>query len=155
MLTDAKCRNASSEGRKIRKLADSGGLYLWVYDDGRKYWRLRYWIGGSEKLLSLGVYPEVSLKEARLRRDAQRLHLNDHRDPSAERRNEKLLRLVSAENSFEAVAREWHGKGLVAWSPSHTRRILRRFEVDVFPLLGHRPIAEITAPELLACVRQI
>ena len=70
MLTDAKCKNAKSEGCKVRKLADGGGLYLWVYDDGRKYWRLRYWLEGKEKGLSLGVYPAVGLKDARKKRDA-------------------------------------------------------------------------------------
>ena len=64
LLSDVACRNASSQDKEIRKLSDGGGLYLWVYKDGRKYWRLRYWISGKEKSLSLGVYPKVTLKEA-------------------------------------------------------------------------------------------
>ena len=76
MLTDAKCRTATSQGKTIRKLADEGGLYLWVYADGRKYWRLRYWLAGKEKSLSLGVYPEIGLKAARAKRDAERKRLD-------------------------------------------------------------------------------
>ena len=72
MLTDPKCRNATSQGKAIRKLTDGGGLNLWVYADGRKYWRLRYWLGGNEKSLSLGVYPDVGLKAARTKREAER-----------------------------------------------------------------------------------
>ena len=89
MLTDATCRHATSGIKKIRKLADAGGLYLWVYADGRKYWRLRYWLNGKEKSLSLGVYPRIGLKEARSRRDAELKHLNNNLDPAAERRAAK------------------------------------------------------------------
>ena len=108
MLTDPKCKNATSEGKTIRKLADAGGLYLWVYADGRKYWRLRYWIGGKEKSLSLGVYPSVTLKKARTLRDDERKHLDEGLDPSAERRADKLRMRHAIANSFEAFAREWY-----------------------------------------------
>lgn len=84
-------QNAKSEGKAIRKLADGGGLYLWVYADGRKYWRLRYWLGGKEKSLSLGVYPDVGLKAARTKRETQRKHLDNSLDPSAERTADKLM----------------------------------------------------------------
>ena len=86
LLTDAECKRSSSEGRAIRKLHDGGGLYLWVYDDGSKYWRLRYWREGKEKSLSLGVYPEVGLKDARQKLEVERRHLNANVDPSVERR---------------------------------------------------------------------
>jgi len=89
LLTDATCRHATSEGRKIRKLADTGGLYLWVYADGRKYWRLRYWLAGKEKSLSLGVYPRIGLKAARAQRDVELKHLDNNLDPAAERRAAK------------------------------------------------------------------
>jgi hypothetical protein len=85
MLTDAQCKNAKAEGRSVRKFADSSGLYLWVYADGRKYWRLRYWIEGKEKSISLGVYPETGLKDARRKRDLERRHLENKLDPSRER----------------------------------------------------------------------
>src|SRR3569623_104663 len=150
MLTDAKCRNATSEGNKLRKLADGGGLYLWVHADGRKYWRLRYYMAGKEKTLSLGVYPKVSLKDARAKRDTERKRLNDNLDPSAERRAEKMRVRIAAENSFEAVAREWFGMQL------HTcADVKRRLEKNVFPFIGRRPIAQVDAPELLEAVRKI
>ncbi|MGB0128767.1 MAG: integrase arm-type DNA-binding domain-containing protein, partial [Rhodocyclaceae bacterium] len=155
MLTDLKCKSATSEGRKLRKLADGGGLQLWVYGDGRKYWRLRYWIGGKEKSLSLGVYPEISLKAARGRRDAERQRLDGGLDPSAERRLQKLRITHSELNTFEAVAREWYGKQLHTWVPRHASDVLRRLESNIFPSVGLRPIAEIEAPELLAAVRGI
>jgi len=155
MLTDAKCRNATSEGYRVRKLADGRGLYLWVHADGQKYWRLRYWLAGKEKSLSLGVYPEVSLKEARAKRDAERKRLSDNLDPAAERRAEKMRAKVAAENSFEAVAREWFGKQLHTWVPGHAADVKRRLEKNVFPFIGRRPIAQIDAPELLAAVRKI
>ena len=155
MLTDAKCRNATSEGNKLRKLADGGGLYLWVHADGRKYWRLRYYMAGKEKTLSLGVYPKVGLKDARAKRDTERKRLNDYLDPSAERRAEKMRVRIAAENSFDAVAREWVGKQLHTWVPGHAADVMRRLEKNVFPFFGRRPIAQIDAPELLEAVRKI
>jgi len=153
MLTDAKCKNATSKDLTIRKLADSGGLYLWVYADGRKYWRLRYWLVGSEKSLSLGVYPEISLKQARKRRDDERSRLGNNLDPSIERRAAKARRTLAAGNSFEAVAREWHTKQVKNWVPGHADDVLRRLEMNAFPALGRRPISAIDAPELLAAMR--
>lgn len=155
MLTDPKCRNATSEGNAIRKLADGGGLYLWVYADGRKYWRLRYWLGGKEKSLSLGVYPHVSLKAARAKRADERKHLDNKLDPSAERKAATLRERAALENSFEAVAIEWSTKRANTWVPTHALDVKRRLEKNIYPTLGHRPIADIEAPELLATVRKI
>ena len=155
MLTDAKCRTATSQGKAIRKLADEGGLYLWVYADGRKYWRLRYWLAGKEKSLSLGVYPEIGLKAARAKRDAERKRLDANLDPSAERKADKLRKKLAAANSFEAVAREWYAKQSHTWVPGHALDVKRRLEKNAFPFLGMRPIAGIEAPELLAAVRKI
>ena len=154
MLSDAKCRHATSEGKKIRKLPDSSGLYLWVYADGKKYWRLRYWLAGKEKSLSLGVYPRIGLKEARRRRDVELKRLDNNLDPAAERRAEKIRAKNAAENSFEAVAREWHKKQRHLWVPTHAADVLRRLERNAFPDLARRPIAEIDAPELLAAMRK-
>ena len=154
-LTDPKCRNATSEGNAIRKLMDGGGLYLWVYADGRKYWRLRYWLGGKEKSLSLGVYPAVGLKAARIKREAERKHLDNKLDPSAERKAANLRSRSALENSFEAVAVEWSTKRSNTWVASHALDVKRRLEKNIFPMLGHRPIADIEAPELLATVRKI
>ncbi len=155
MLTDPKCRSATTGGKALRKLADDKGLQLWIYADGRKYWRLRYWVAGKEKSLSLGVYPEVSLKQARNRRDAERQRLAAGLDPSAERRADKLKAKLAAENSFEAVAREWFGKQVHTWVAHHAADVLRRLEHNIFPAIGARPIAQIEAPELLAAVRKI
>lgn len=155
MLSDAKCKNATSEGKSVRKLPDANGLYLWVYADGRKYWRLRYWLAGKEKSLSLGTYPEVSLKKARAKRDDERKRLDSNLDPSAERKAEKLRQKTAAANSFEAVAREWYKKQLHTWVPGHADDVKRRLESNAFPSLGRRPIAEIEAPELLATIQKI
>ena len=154
MLSDAKCRSASTQA-KISKLADEQGLYLWVYPDGRKYWRLRYWQLGKEKSLSLGVYPEISLKEARARRDAERQKLNNGLDPSSERKAKKLLDKLSAENSFEAIAREWHGKRSHTWTPKYAASAMRRLEADIFPKIGSQKISEIAPPQMLAVLRMI
>lgn len=155
MLTDPKCKNSSSENKSIRKLADGGGLYLWVYADGRKYWRLRYWIAGKEKSLSLGVYPDVGLKAARKKRDAERDHLDNQIDPSAERKADKRRTRLSHENSFESVAEEWFEKQKYVWVASHALDVRRRLDKNVYPFLGRRPILEIDAPELLDAIRRI
>lgn len=89
-LTAKECDNATSEGKGIRKLHDGAGLYLWVHEDGRKYWRLRYWTAGKEKSLSLGVYPEIGLKEARVRRNDNRTLMGESIDPSVERKARKI-----------------------------------------------------------------
>lgn len=106
LLSAAKCKNVTSNGAGIHKLHDGDGLYLWVYQDGRKYWRMRYWQAAKEKSLSLGVYPKVSLSDARKKRDELRQQLQADLDPSAERKAANLRKKLSAENSFEAVARE-------------------------------------------------
>lgn len=155
MLTDAKCRNATSGARKIHKLADGGGLYLWVYEDGRKYWRVRYWRGGKEKSLSLGVYPGIGLGEARKRCKAERTRLDGGLDPSAERRAWKQRTRLALADSFEAVAREWYEKQIYTWVPSHANDVKRRLERNAFPSIGARPIGEIEAPELLDALRPI
>lgn len=155
LLTDADCRNATSQGKKIHKLHDGGGLLLWIYDDGRKFWRLRYWIAGKEKSLSFGAYPQVTLKDARAKRDEQRKALDANLDPSAERKASALKSKMAAENSFEVVAREWYNKQVHTWVGHHAQDVLRRLEANLFPSIGRRPIAEIEAPELLASVQKI
>ena len=155
MLTDAKCKTATSNGQPIRKFADGGGMFLWVYADGRKSWRLRYQMGGKEKSLSLGAYPNVGLKAARAKREAARTQVDAGLDPSAERQADKRRKSLAIGNSFEAVANEWSGKQANTWVASHALDVKRRLEKNIFPLLGNRPIAEIDAPELLAAVRKI
>lgn len=155
LLSAAECKNANSNGASIRKLPDGDGLYLWIYLDGRKYWRQRYWQAGKEKSLSLGVYPKVTLSDARKKRDELRKQLGADLDPSAERKATNLRKKLAAENSFEAVAREWYGKQLHTWVPHHASDVKRRLENNIFPSIGKRPIAEIQAPELLETIRKI
>lgn len=153
-LTDTAIRNAKP-GAKPAKLFDERGLFLLVTPTGGKWWRLKYRFEGKEKLLSLGTYPDVSLKDARERRDGARKQLADGIDPSHNRKAQKSLRQVQAANSFEVVSREWYEKYSPNWVAAHGSRIIRRLERDIFPHLGSRPIADITAPELLQVVRRI
>lgn len=153
-LTDTAVRNAKAAGRPFR-LYDRRGLYLEVRPHGGKYWRLKYRFDGKEKLLALGTYPDVGLRKARERRDEARELLADGLDPGAERKRQKLERRARAASSFEAIAREWYAKRAPAWAASHSGRILRRLERDVFPHIGTRPIDEITPPEILAVLRRI
>lgn len=153
-LTVTEAKNAKPHG-KTRRLFDSGGLYLEVSPRGNKWWRFKYRHQGKEKRLALGVFPEVTLKDARVRRDDARRLLSDGVDPSAQRKALKSAQRQSSANSFELVAREWFEKQSGKWVSSHATRIIARFERDIFPWLGSRPIAEITAQELLQVVRRI
>lgn len=153
-LTNTAVRNAKPSD-KIKKMFDGGGLYLQVTPSGGKWWRLKYRINGKEKLLSLGVYPDVSLKEAREKRDDARKLIANDIDPSEQRKAKKVSTLEREENSFEVVAREWYAKHSPNWSDSHGERIIRRLERDIFPWLGSKPIAEITPPMLLGAIRRI
>ncbi len=153
-LSDVAVRTAKPGAKPIR-LADGGGLYLEVSPSGGKLWRLKYRFGGKEKRLALGKYPEVSLKEARERRDEARKLLANDVDPGENRKQQRAAKAERAANSFEAVAREWIAKNTPTWAATHTSKIVRRLEMYVFPWLGGRPITEITAPELLAMARRI
>jgi integrase len=153
-LTDTAIRTAKPRNKPY-KMADEKGMFLYVTPTGGKLWRLKYRFDGKEKLLSLGTYPEVSLKDARASRDeARKLHANKI-DPSENRKVQKTARVERAANSFEVIAREWYAKYRSGWSRSHADRTIRRLENDVFPWVGGRPIAEIAAPEILALLRRI
>lgn len=153
-LTDTAIRN-TKPGKKPIKLFDERGLFLLVTPAGGKWWRFKYRFGGKEKQLSFGVYPDVGLKDARARRDDARKHVAAGIDPGEHRRAQKSACTDRAANSFEVVAREWFAKYSATWAVNHGDRIIRRFERDIFPWIGGRPIAEITAPELLTVVRRI
>jgi integrase len=150
MLTETAIK-AAKPREKPYKLYDDRGLYMLLSPAGGRWWRLKYRIEGKEKLLSLGVYPDVSLKQARDRRDAARKHVADHIDPGAKRRAEK----AAAVDSFEAVAREWFEKFSKNWAASHSDKIIRRLELYIFPWIGDRSISKIEAPEILACLRRV
>jgi integrase len=151
-LTDPTCKKTKAT-EKPQKLSDGGGLFLLVNQTG-KYWRLAYRFGGKQKTLALGVYPDVTLGRARELREEARKRLADGIDPSALKQANKAMRIERAANSFEAVAREWHTKFAPTWAATHSTKIIRRFEMYAFPWLGGRPVAEITAPELLAIARR-
>lgn len=153
-ITDPKIRQAKP-GEKSARLYDEKGLYLEVAPSGGKWWRFKYRFGGKEKRLSLGVYPEVTLAQARGKRDEARQLVAEGVDPGVNRKALKAARADRAANSFEVVAREWFEKQSPAWADAHGGRILKRLERDIFPWLGGRPVAEITPPELLATVRRI
>jgi integrase len=153
-LTNTAIRNAKPSNKPIR-LFDERGLYLEVSPTGGKWWRLKFRFEGKEKRLSLGVYPDVPLKDARDRRDIARKLLADGIDPSENRKAQKLARADSAANSFEVVAREWLNKMAPTWVDSYSSRVIARLEQDIFPRLGARPIGEITPPELLAVLRLV
>jgi integrase len=153
-LTEVAVRKAKPLDKPY-KMADGGGMYLEVMPNGSKYWRLKYRVDGKEKRLALGVYPEVSLADARGRReDARKLLANDV-DPGEQRKAVKAAKADRAGNSFEVIAREWHAKQLSTWTTGYANKILRLFDRDLFPWIGGRPIAEISAPELLKVLRQI
>lgn len=152
-LSDTAIRNAKP-GTKQRKLSDEKGLFLLVTPNGGKWWRLKYRVGGKEKLLSLGTYPEVSLKEAREKRDEARKLVAKGQCPSEARKTCEAQQAQDLE-TFELVAREWFAKFSADWSDSHATRTIRRFEKDLFPWLGQRPIREIEPPELLSVIRRI
>lgn len=154
MLTDPAIRNAKPKDKPV-KLYDAGGLFLYVTPSGGKWWRFKYRYDDKAKLLSLGVYPEVGLKDARDRRDEARKLLAAGIDPSENRKAQKAAKADRAANDFETVAREWYAKYSATWVKDHGNRIMRRFERDIFPWIGGRPIAEIKAPDLLSVVRRI
>ncbi|WP_261535566.1 tyrosine-type recombinase/integrase [Burkholderia multivorans] len=153
-LTDLAVRN-TKPAAKQQKLFDGGGLHLLVTPAGGKRWVLKYRFGGKEKSLALGMYPEVSLSDARRRRDDAREKLAAGIDPSDAKKAEKRAARLSAENSFEAVAREWHAKYAPIWSESHANRVLRRLEVDAFPWIGGTPVANLEPPDVLDALRRV
>ena len=149
-LSDTSIR-ANKPRERPYKLFDERGLYLLVQPSGGKWWRLKYRFAGKEKGLSLGTYPDVSLKVARQRRDKARTQLAQNIDPSAARKSEQYQQ----EQSFESVAHEWISKRLPTWSEGHASAVKRRLELWVFPWLGSRAISGVNAADLLAMLRRI
>lgn len=155
-LTDTLIRNAKpSLDEKDIKLSDGGGLFLLIKPNGAKYWRQSYRFLGKQKTIAHGVYPTVTLKDARDRREHVKRLLSQGIDPSLHRQQTKAADIAAGANSFEAVALEWLAKRAQAWSAGTAARMKRSFEADLFPYIGKRPIAEITAPEMLKVLRRI
>lgn len=140
---------------KDYKIFDGGGLFLLVRKDGSKYWRQKYRYAGKEKQLAIGVYPDVSLKEARERHANARRQLRDNIDPSAAKQAQKLSQVEASANSFEAIGIEWYQKTQHEWSDNHKTKVEWMLTKNLYPWIGKRPISEITPPELLKTLRRI
>ncbi len=153
-LTDAQIRKTKPTD-KIQKLSDGGGLHLAVRPTGTKVWRLKYRMGGVEKLLTLGQYPEMSLEEARKARAEARAQIREGSSPADEKAKGRLVIRTPKEATFEHLAREWHEQKKVQWTPVHAHDVINSLERDVFPHLGDRDIRSITTQETLAVLRKI
>lgn len=153
-LTDAAIKRLSASAKPVR-VFDGLGLYLEVTPRGGKWWRLKYRHGGKEKLLSMGTYPDTSLRKAREKRDEARALLAAGVDPSVVRKAAKASRSFGDAKSFEVVAREFHETMREQWSEPHAKRWLERLNKDVFPYLGARALIDISAPLLLETMRRV
>jgi integrase len=153
-LTNIQVKQAKAQDRPY-KLADGKGMYLYVTTKSQKYWRLDYRFGGKRKTLALGVYPDISLADARAKCNDAKKQISNDLDPNDTKRIAKVTKTQSQENSFKALALEWFAQRQSPWSESHRERLDRMLHKELFPQLGRRPIGEITSPELLSCLRLI
>lgn len=152
-LSDIKIKNAKPSASN-QKIFDGGGLFLLITPTGGKLWRLKYRFGGTEKILTLGTYPQTTLTEARQKRLDARSLLEKGIDPGAVKKAQKAADTEETE-TFEVIAREWHDKFSSSWAASHADKIIRRLELYIFPWMGAKPIRSITAPDLLTCLRRL
>jgi len=153
-LTVTAIKNAKAIGKPY-KLGDGGGLFLYVTTAGSKSWRLKYRFDGKEKLLTFGLHDDIGLIGARERREEAKRLLRAGKDPGAVRTQAKEEAATARGNTFEPIAREWHGAERPRWSPGQAALILRALERDVFPMLGSRPVSEITGADVLSALRKI
>ncbi|MBJ8952017.1 MULTISPECIES: tyrosine-type recombinase/integrase [Enterobacteriaceae] len=155
MKLNARQVDTAKPKDKPYKLADGGGLYLLVNPNGAKYWRLKYRVAGKEKLLALGVFPDVTLADARAKRDEAKRGIAGGIDPNEAKREEKATREAQINNTFQDLATEWHSSKLKKWSAGYASDIMEAFNKDVFPYIGKKPIAEIKPLELLNVLRRM
>ena len=154
-ITQVQIVNAKPRAKPYR-LFDGRGLYVEISPSGGRWWRFKYRINGKEKRLSLGVYPDVSLKAARDRLDEVRRQLAAGVDPADERKGSGATATDPlASNTFELIAREWFEKHSPAWAPGHGDKIIRRLESNVFPWVGQKPIRDIKPVDLLVVIQRI
>lgn len=153
-LCDLDCRHARAK-EKAYRLTDAGGLYLDVMPSGKRIWRYRYKFFGKEKLLTIGPYPTTSLVKAREKRDNARQSLEAGVDPSQQKQDEKKLARFKNAQTFEAVAREWHAKNIGTWTPNYGKHVLNRLQQNMFPMIGHLPVANLTVQHILTALRKI
>jgi integrase len=137
------------------KVSDEKGLFVLVHPNGSKYWRLKYRYAGKEKVLALGVYPEVTLKQARDKREDARVLLAGGIDPGEDRKAARHQKIESLGNTLRVVMEEWFDRNMGDRSPAHQKRVKAVFRNDLIPFLGDRPVNEIKAVELLAVLRRI
>lgn len=154
MLTDIAARKAEARDKPY-KLADSGGLHLYVTAAGGKSWRYKYRFGKQERRIVFGTYPDVSLKRARELRDDAKRALRDGRDPSLESKRARHSRQAGHQNTFEQIAREWHALQLDRWKPVHAEDVLTSMERDLFPKIGGFPVDQIDEGLLLSALRPV
>ncbi|HDQ0094731.1 TPA: tyrosine-type recombinase/integrase [Escherichia coli] len=155
MKLNARQVDAAKPREKAYKLADGAGLYLEVVPSGSRYWRMKYRFNGKEKRMAFGVYPAVSLAQARTLRDDAKKKLAEGIDPSLAKKEEKLVRDVQLNNTFQAVALEWHGTKVSRWSEGYASDIIEAFNKDIFPYIGQQPVNEIKPLVLLNVLRRI
>lgn len=153
-LSDTAIRNAKPRDKRY-KIYDSGGLFMIITPSGGKWWRFRYYFEGKEKLLALGVYPYIGLKDARERREEARTLVAKGIDPGLHKKAVRQSIRAENENSYEVIAREWVERYSSGWAAGTRRRVLAAQGRYIFPLIGKRPIRQITAPELLVALRHI
>ena len=150
-LTDIKVRTAKPMDKQY-KLTDGNGMHLLVHPNGSRYWRLQYRFGGKQKMLALGVYPDVSLADARARRDDARKLLANSIDPGDKKKNDKVE--LEEARTFEQLAIEWHATNK-KWSEEHSRRVLKSLEDNLFPAIGKRNIADLKTRDLLVPIKAV
>ncbi|HCI9656532.1 MAG: tyrosine-type recombinase/integrase [Enterobacter asburiae] len=155
MKLNARQVEAAKPKDKPYKMADGGGLYLLVNPNGARYWRLKYRVDGKEKLLALGVYPAVTLADARSKRDEAKRGIAGGIDPGVSKREKKITRALAVKNTFKEIALEWHESRLKKWSSGYASDILEAFNKDIFPFIGDRAISEIKPLELLQVLRKM
>ena len=154
MLTELECKNFEAKEKNYKKF-DGGGMFLLIKPDGSKYWRLKYNYAGKEKLLALGVYPEVSLKDARKKRDEYKRQLKEGFDPVQKKRQEKTELKENVANTFENIALEWHKHKWKDSIKKDAKLELSRLKRHIFPYLGSIPIKKITAQQLISTIRNM
>ncbi|MGC6029999.1 tyrosine-type recombinase/integrase [Enterobacter kobei] len=137
------------------KLTDGQGLYLLVKKSGAKYWCLKYRFSGKEKKLSIGVYPTITLAQARAHRESARKLLAEGRDPSLEKQAKKRASSTSASCTFKIVAQEWFDHKARQWTPRYLEDQIARIENNLHPVIGNRPVSDIKPMEILECLRKI
>ncbi len=155
MKLTARQVDTSKPKDKPYKLSDGGGLYLLVNPNGSRYWRLKYRIAGKEKLLALGVYPDITLAEARQKRADAKKVLAAGGDPGQEKQEEKQAKEQAVANSFERLAMEWHSHKSTSWSEGYAEHLLMYLKKDIFPFIGQKAITDISQVEMLNVLRKM